>query len=112
MTTITGERDVEAAIVAKLRTLPPGRRQEVLDFVEALARRNGPALDTNHSDGDDEIQVLWRPGVVSCLPVLPLARVAARHRTTHGGRARRRVMMYAVRLRTVPALRRLAVLAA
>ena len=41
MAATTRESDVEAAIIEKLRALPPERQQEVLSFVEALARGDG-----------------------------------------------------------------------
>src|SRR3954451_19888110 len=37
LATTYGEPDVEAAVVAKLRALPPERRRKVLAFAESLA---------------------------------------------------------------------------
>ena len=55
MTATTREQDVEAAIIARLRALPPERRPEVLAFVEALAQRDGATGGEGERDGDDAL---------------------------------------------------------
>ena len=55
MATTYGEPDVEAAVVAKLRALPPERRRRVLAFAESLARRDGQAAGEVQTDEDDAL---------------------------------------------------------
>jgi Protein of unknown function (DUF2281) len=42
---------VEEAVIAKLRSLPPEKRQEVLDFVEFLAQRALPKQPRRSLEG-------------------------------------------------------------
>jgi hypothetical protein len=58
MAATTRESDVEAAIVARLRSLPPERQQEVLSLVEMLTE--GDAAPANSRRDNDETGLIAR----------------------------------------------------